>query len=632
MELYRGYVPINDDKSPKVKFSEDRNLLALDDVCGMRGYGGVLNERTVLIDVDNTRDALKVLTLITDNEINCRVTKTTRGMHFVFVQNQTRRIEQCYTGVTLACGIKADIKVGLKRSYQVLKLAGTPREVVREIEGDEPDGVPLYLLPIKHGVDFSNMTEGQRNTKLYSYILKLKSHGFTDAEIKETERIVNQYVLDEPIGDDELETILRDASFQKPSFFINKQFRHDKLAAWLINTHHIKLIDGHLYMYNGTHYNSDKAAIDRAMIDQVETLKYAQRLEVWRYMQIKAPVANLAPARYISFANGIYDIETDTLTEHSPNIVITNHIEHNYQNTPCDIVDSTLDKISCNQTDVRCVLEECVGQALYRANTHAGAVFLIGSGANGKSTFLKALYAILGDKNTASLDLRMLADRFNTAELKDKLANIGDDISSEYLTGNTMALFKKVVTGESLPAENKGKDPFKFTPYCKLFFSVNEMPQMHDRSHGLSRRLVPIPFMAKFTRADADYNPNITAEFTSKQALERLIFLGIEGLKRVLANKGYTQTKYQDELLHEIEEANNPLIEFIREKGREEFVDAEISMLYHHYRVWCEDSGVKPLTRRQFTFAVCSTLDLGSKQAKIMGRKTRKFYDKKLAQ
>ena len=50
--------------------------------------------------------------------------------------------------------------------------------------------------------------------------------------------------------------------------------------------------------------------------------------------------------------------------------------------------------------------------------------------------------------------------RFKTAEMAGKLANIGDDISDEFI-GNS-AIFKKLVTGERVSAEQKGRDPFEF--------------------------------------------------------------------------------------------------------------------------------------------------------------------------
>src|SRR5699024_4107333 len=127
-------------------------------------------------------------------------------------------------------------------------------------------------------------------------------------------------------------------------------------------------------------------------------------------------------------------------------------------------------------------------------------------------------------------------ERFKTAELFGKLANIGDDISSEYIPD--ASVFKKLVTGESISAEKKGQDPFDFINYSKLLFSANEIPRLGrgEDSGALARRLIIIPFNASFSKEDEDYNPNIKYDLQQEKALEYFIKLGVEGLKRILEN------------------------------------------------------------------------------------------------
>lgn len=80
-----------------------------------------------------------------------------------------------------------------------------------------------------------------------------------------------------------------------------------------------------------------------------------------------------------------------------------------------------------------------------------------------------------------------------------KLANIGDDISDEFLQGKVIAQFKKIVSGNDIKAENKGQDAYFFKPTVKLLFSANEIPRMRNKGfEAIKRRLVIIPFNAKF--------------------------------------------------------------------------------------------------------------------------------------
>ena len=48
-----------------------------------------------------------------------------------------------------------------------------------------------------------------------------------------------------------------------------------------------------------------------------------------------------------------------------------------------------------------------------------------------------------------------------------------------------MQSFKKLVTGETLLVERKGKDPFEIKNFGKLIFSANEIPRVNDTSSAV---------------------------------------------------------------------------------------------------------------------------------------------------
>ena len=96
---------------------------------------------------------------------------------------------------------------------------------------------------------------------------------------------------------------------------------------------------------------------------------------------------------------------------------------------------------------------------------------------------------MMGNENIASLDLKELGDRFKTAELFGKLANIGDDIGDEFIAN--ASIFKKLVTGDQVNVERKGKDPFEFINYAKFLFSANVIPRIKDKTGAVQRRLTP---------------------------------------------------------------------------------------------------------------------------------------------
>ena len=258
--------------------------------------------------------------------------------------------------------------------------------------------------------------------------------------------------------------------------------------------------------------------------------------------------APTSDANLIAFKNGIYNIMTDEFLPFSPEIIITNKINWDYNPAAySELVDNTLNKIACHDKQIRMLLEEVIGYCLYRRNELGKAFILIGDRANGKSTFLDMVKTMLGDENIASLDLGELGDRFKTAELFGKLANIGDDIGDEFIAN--ASVFKKLVTGDRINVERKGQDPFEFNNYAKLLFSANNIPRIKDKTGAVQRRLAIIPFDAKFSVDDPDYRPYIKYELREQECIEYMILLGIEGLKRVLLNQKFTDsTRVEREL------------------------------------------------------------------------------------
>ena len=81
--------------------------------------------------------------------------------------------------------------------------------------------------------------------------------------------------------------------------------------------------------------------------------------------------------------------------------------------------------------------------------------------------------------------------------------------------------------------ERKGQDPFEFNNYSKFLFSANVIPRMKDKTGAVQRRLVIVPFDAKFTPNDADFHPFIKDALCEQSSMEYLILLGLKALRRV---------------------------------------------------------------------------------------------------
>lgn len=623
MGLYKGFIA-TDGKTPMEKYKGLDKFKCYKDVAKLQSFAGVLRDDCIMIDIDDATQAEKMMQIVEDLQIRCRVTCTKRGKHFTF---RNSGVDKCGTGLKLACGLVADIKTG--GMPEVLKVDGEERFCEwgdENPETGEYDELPIWMHPVNTKLDFTQTVS--RNNDFFGYILVLQSQlAMTNDQCKQTIRIINDYVLPEPLEDNELDVILRDEAFEKPIFFDGRKFLHDAFANWMINQHHIKRINGQLHVYKDGIYTPGYRNIEFMMLKAYPQMKDSQRKEVLKYIEVMCPDNSpVADANLIAFKNGIYNIATDTLGNFTPDVVITNQIPWNFNPTATsDIADNTLNKMACQDPEIRRLLNECIGYCFYRRNELSISLFLTGEKANGKSTFLQMLQDVLGVENTSNLGLDELDERFAPVTMFGKLANIGDDISDDFLHGRAIAHFKKIVSGNRVKAEHKGQDVFFFKPFVKLVFSANQIPRMKDRTGAVLRRMVIIPFNATFSKDDPDYDPYIAWKLKDEAVMEYLVKIGIDGLKSILENHGFTQSKKVDAEIKEYTEYNNPILLFLNETEMGEIINQETKLVYSKYEIFCHDNGFQYMGLATFSKEIARQLDCSCKQKRINGKRVSVF-------
>ena len=610
---------------------------------------GKIKSTVVMTDYDNP-DAFQCRVKIAEAlKQNCIAIKSpNKGGHiYWFNKNQAVKVSNSgnKTVLTLSpvdykCGIKLVKSTGAIKAADNYGCLSKPDKSFREVvycsftDAGELDELPFYDLPIKAGVkhDFLNMGNGQgRQDGLFTYMNPMKAAGYTYEQFKEVAEIIEQYVFDEGLGDEFENAIRQDAwdsiNCADTRFGTGSRFQHNKFAAYLIDKYHIKKINGQLHIFQDGVYVPGTDAIENAMIDEIEWLKKRQRNEVLDYLALRCKECESCSFNYIAFNNGIYNIMEDTLEPFNPALIITNKIPWDYNpDAKSGLVDTVLDKLSCNDEQVRYLLEEAAGACLYRSNTLGGGkmVILLGDKANGKSTYIDMLKAMLGCSNYSTLDVSEISDRFSTAMMFGKLANLGDDISDAYI-GETSQL-KKIVTGNTLKAERKGQDPFDFTPYCTMLFSANTMPRINDPTGATQRRLLIVPMKAVFSKQDKDYDPAITYKLQQKECIEYFIQLAIDGLNAVVENKAFTEAQRVKDELDSYAKENNPVLAFLDGCDIEtEILNERTADVYRRFEVFCNENGYKKLANNTFSKRVNAILGTKTKDIKRDKKKITVF-------
>lgn len=629
-KIFRGYIRCKDGGKgslDRYKNVPDRQLRTWDEIQDFPDAGGVLAPGIVLVDIDDRDQSEILLKIVTELNVQCQVRRSSRGMHFFFKNNG---VKKCHTKINTPISLNLDMKIGDTNAYAVIRKNGKNREIIRDCETLEP--IPYWLQPLKTSFDFLHLKDGDgRNDMFYRYILVLQRILSKD-EIINTLRIINKYIVDDSLSEQEFKSVTREDAFKQISFISEdgKVYIHE-FCEYLKLTYNIKkdgVGDGaNLMIYQDGIYVRSDLAIEQVIALEVPGIRSSQRAEILKYLLLKVDVIDsYKNFNLICFKNGVYDMDKDELLSYDPDFDLISKIPHNYNPyAKDDSVENVLNKISCFDAEIRSNLEETIGYCFYKQSELAKSVILLGEkGSNGKSVYLSMLKWVLGEQNWTSLDLNEIGQKFAIAMLYGKMANIADDIGSDFLKGQETANFRKIVAGNELKAEEKGRKPFVFKPFCKLVMSCNEIPKMGRCALDANmRRMVIIPFNAKFSKQDPDFDPYISTKLRTESAAEYLVQLGLQGLKRILATNDFTPSQAVEKELKQFERDNNPCVEYLENNPLKD--GKQTSAYYLAYCVFCEECNIKALSQKKFNKEVVKIypnfekkykkLDTGTKMA-----------------
>lgn len=618
------YVPLNKNKTPSRRLSDGG--LEYEEVHFYEDIGVLIPEPYVVLDFDITLEAYKLLKIVEYLDLKCLVMKTSRGLHFWFKSEVPWKN---FVKTRLRIGLTADCRSWGKLSYTVVKQRGEWREWIRTYPHEEVEMIPPWLSPLTESTNggFVGMRDGDgRNQALFNYILTLQSRGLDKKEIGLTLELINRFVFDEPLSSFEMSKILRDESFKDEDevigemdndivvggseeldeetraavnacFTENGGFRHNVFARLVVENLNIITVNEQTYIYEDGFYQMADRIIEQEMVRLYPSIKRNQRLEVMEYIKIitHTPQCEVRQDEYIiNLNNTRLDVVTREMLPFSPEAVDFSRVpvDYNPEAYSEDLV-RTLNKVFMNDKDVLRLFEEMMGYMLIKNCRYRKGFIFYGGGKNGKSTILNMVKKFIGDDNCSTIELEKLNDKFKTAELENKLVNIGDDIDRNEI-GETGTI-KKLFTGESVTVERKNQQPFTLKSYAKLLFSCNEIPHIADKSAGMYSRLMLIPFNAVFESTDPDYDPFIEDKITTPTALSHLLNMALDGLARLISRNQFTEPNTVKQALGEYRVVNSNVLSWLEDARltMDKVLGNPTDHLYSMFRDWCSRNGIR---------------------------------------
>ncbi|MCK6522744.1 phage/plasmid primase, P4 family [Myxococcota bacterium] len=301
----------------------------------------------------------------------------------------------------------------------------------------------------------------------------------------------------------------------------------------------------------------------------------------------------------LTVENGTIDLRDGTLSPHSRGDFITRKLNVVYDEAaPCPRWEAFLRRSLGGDVALMEFVQRAVGYSLSGSTNEQALLVLKGTGANGKSTFLSVLRALLGEYALAADFASFLAGPSTIRNDLARLAGARLVSASEPERGRPLA--------ESLVKQLTGEDPvtarflfgefFEFVPNFKLWLCVNRLPQIHSDDDALWRRLRVVPFDNVVPEHERD--PKLLAQLLDE--LPGILAWAVRGCLG-WQREGLGQPPAVAEATRAWREGADSVRAFVgevcelRDEGR---VDA--SALYEAYLRWCEGSAETPLGASAF--------------------------------
>jgi len=347
--------------------------------------------------------------------------------------------------------------------------------------------------------------------------------------------------------------------------------------------------------------------------------------EVAEYIRADAPeLWERPPADEVNVANGILDLRCSEarLRPHDPGYLSPVQIPASYDpDAECPAWDKFVSEVF--PEDAVELAFELAADLITPSRSAQKAVLLLGEGSNGKSTYLRALTAFLGSTNASGVSLHKLeSDRFATARLMGKLANICPDLPSTHLTETSV--FKAITGGDDLHAEYKYRESFEFNPYCRLVFSANHVPRSGDASHAFFRRWLVVPFDRTFEPDEQVPREELDARLSEPGELSGVLNRALAVLPRI-QREGFTESESMRDAWEEFKAMTDPVAVWLENNTVSE-ANAWVpkSALIAAYNKSAEESGRAGLTAQAFGRAMKRARpEVGEAQRTVGGRQVK---------
>ena len=283
---------------------------------------------------------------------------------------------------------------------------------------------------------------------------------------------------------------------------------------------------------------------------------------------------------------------------HTPKYFSLARLPYNYdKDAQCPRWRAFLDDVMAGDEERIELLQQWAGYLLTNALKHQKFLLIAGEGGNGKTVFTTILEKMVGEENVSHIPLCCFGDRFSLHYSLGKMLNSTSE-SRAGLDELCETMLKSYTSGDRMTFERKFREPISAKPTARVMISTNQLPNFTDKSNGIWRRMLFVPF-DKCVPVD-EQNPELVEELAKE--LPGIFNWAYEGLRKLAVEGRFIEPSRCKEAICEYRRDTNPAKVFLEENYIEgfEFEGVPCGEVYQSYVAWCGQNGYHALNASNF--------------------------------
>lgn len=301
----------------------------------------------------------------------------------------------------------------------------------------------------------------------------------------------------------------------------------------------------------------------------------------------------------LNVQNGTLDLRTRELRPHRSKDLLTKIAGTKYDpDAECKLWESFLHRIMDGNYNLILFLQRALGYSLTGDTSEQCLFFCYGTGANGKTTLLETVQALLGDYGIQADMSTFLAKRFEGVNNDVARLNGARFVSAmEAGEGRRLAenVVKHMTGGDQVTARFLWREFFTYRPQFKLWLAANRKPGIRGTDYAIWRRIRLIPFRVTIPEDEQDHQ----LLDKLKEELPGILNWALDGCED-WRKDGLQTPKEVKAATEEYKSEMDILGQFIEECCvKSESENVLFSKLYERYNDWCIENNEHPMSKQK---------------------------------